>query len=45
MYAEDQDLFFEDFAKAFSKLLSNGIQYPAGTKPMIFKTLDEQDES
>lgn len=44
-YAEDQDLFFEDFSKAFSKLLANGVQYPAGSKPMIFKTLDEQDDS
>ena len=44
MYADDQDLFFKDFAKAFSKLISNGIKYPADSKPILFKTLDEQDE-
>ncbi|RCK57271.1 Cytochrome c peroxidase, mitochondrial [Candida viswanathii] len=45
MYAKDQDLFFKDFSKAFAKLLSNGVQYPSGSKPFTFKTLDEQDDS
>lgn len=44
MYAEDQDLFFNDFSKAFSKLLENGIEFPKETKPIIFKTLDEQED-
>lgn len=43
MYAEDQDLFFKDFADVFSRLLELGITFPKDEKPMIFKTLDEQD--
>lgn len=27
MYAKDQDLFFKDFAAAFSKLLELGVPY------------------
>ncbi|CCD22260.1 cytochrome-c peroxidase NDAI_0A01020 [Naumovozyma dairenensis CBS 421] len=42
-YANDLDTFCKDFAKAFSKLLENGITYPEDSKPMYFKTLDEQD--
>ena len=28
MYAKDEELFFKDFAKAFSKLLELGVQFP-----------------
>ncbi|ODV68682.1 mitochondrial cytochrome c peroxidase [Hyphopichia burtonii NRRL Y-1933] len=44
MYAEDQDLFFKDFSKAFSALLEKGIEYPKDVKPFEFKTLDEQED-
>lgn len=44
MYAEDQDLFFSDFSKAFSRLIELGISYPEGTKPYLFRTLDEQED-
>ncbi|KAK6201141.1 cytochrome c peroxidase [Scheffersomyces amazonensis] len=43
-YAKDQDLFFKDFSKAYSTLLELGISYPRGSKPFIFKTVDEQEE-
>lgn len=43
MYAEDQDLFFNDFSNAFTKLIENGIDFPEDSERMIFKTLDEQD--
>ena len=33
MYAKDEDLFFKDFAKAFSKLLELGVPFPATAKP------------
>jgi len=29
-YAKNEDLFFKDFAKAFSKLLELGVAFPAG---------------
>lgn len=32
MYAEDQDKFFEDFAKAFSTLLELGVPFPEDAK-------------
>lgn len=44
-YAKDQDLFFADFSKAFTKLLENGITFPKDSEQWEFKTLDEQDES
>ena len=28
MYASNEDLFFTDFAKAFSRLLELGVQFP-----------------
>ena len=28
IYAKDEDLFFKDFAKAFSKLLELGVAFP-----------------
>lgn len=43
-YAEDQDLFFKDFADAFSKLLELGITFPKDSKPFVFKTLEEQED-
>lgn len=42
-YAKDQDLFFADFTKAFTKLLENGIDFQ-GREHWEFKTLDEQNE-
>lgn len=44
MYAEDEQLFFSDFSKAFTKLLENGINFPKEIKHWEFKTLDEQEE-
>lgn len=32
LYAKDEDVFFEDFAKAFAKLLELGVPFSA-TKP------------
>ena len=29
MYVKDEDLFFKDFAKAFSKLLELGVPFPS----------------
>lgn len=43
-YAQDQDLFFADFSKAFTKLLENGIAFPKDLQQWEFKTLDEQEE-
>jgi cytochrome c peroxidase len=28
LYAKDEDLFFKDFAAAFSKLLELGVSFP-----------------
>lgn len=39
-YAEDEDKCMKDFASAFSRLLERGVKF--NTKPMYFKTLDEQ---
>eukprot|EP00816_Leptocylindrus_hargravesii_P009824 CAMPEP_0196808532 /NCGR_PEP_ID=MMETSP1362-20130617/8523_1 /TAXON_ID=163516 /ORGANISM="Leptocylindrus danicus, Strain CCMP1856" /LENGTH=320 /DNA_ID=CAMNT_0042182911 /DNA_START=17 /DNA_END=979 /DNA_ORIENTATION=- len=33
LYAKDQDVFFKDFAKAFSKLLALGVAPVVGAKP------------
>jgi len=33
LYAKDEDAFFKDFAKAFSKLLELGVPFAAVTKP------------
>lgn len=43
-YANNQDVFFEDFKNAYVKLLENGIEFDKLGKPMVFKTLDEQEE-
>lgn len=43
-YAEDSDLFFSDFSKAFTKLLENGVTFEKQTPYWEFKTLDEQEE-
>lgn len=42
-YADDEQLFFRDFSKAFTKLLENGIAFPKDAKYWEFQTLDEQD--
>lgn len=41
-YANDQDLFFKDFTKVYTKLIENGIEFPKENKPHLFKTLKEQ---
>lgn len=41
-YAKDVDLWFKDFADAYSKLLEKGIEFPEDNKPLEFKTLHEQ---
>lgn len=43
-YANDEELFFKDFSKAFSRLLELGITYPENVKPMEFKSLEEQED-
>ncbi|KAK6455712.1 cytochrome c peroxidase [Scheffersomyces xylosifermentans] len=43
LYAADQDLFFKDFSKAYAALLELGVEYPRGSKPFLFKTIDEQE--
>jgi cytochrome c peroxidase len=43
-YAADEQLFFKDFAKAYSTLLELGITYPKSQKPYHFKTREEQSE-
>ncbi|SCU96179.1 LAFA_0G04764g1_1 [Lachancea sp. 'fantastica'] len=41
-YASNQDAFFNDFAKVFTKLIENGIEFPKDIKYTTFKTLEEQ---
>ncbi|CEP64460.1 cytochrome-c peroxidase LALA0_S11e04676g [Lachancea lanzarotensis] len=41
-YAKNQDVFFSDFAKVFTKLIENGIEFPKNIKATTFKTLEEQ---
>ncbi|RLV93775.1 Cytochrome c peroxidase mitochondrial [Spathaspora sp. JA1] len=41
-YAADEELFFKDFSKAFSKLISLGVTYPKGFQLWELKTLDDQ---
>lgn len=42
-YANDQDIFFKDFAQVFQKLLENGIDFPKNVPIWAFDTLDDQD--
>lgn len=42
-FAKNENAFFQEFTKAFVKLLENGIEFPKENKPIVFKTLDEQD--
>ncbi|SCU87572.1 LADA_0E04808g1_1 [Lachancea dasiensis] len=42
-FAKDQDAFFNEFGKAFTKLIENGIEFPKNIKTTVFKTLDEQE--
>ena len=37
IYAKDEKRFFEDFAKAFSKLLELGVPFPQDAKPLVFE--------
>ena len=43
-YATDEKAFFEDFSKAFAKLIELGVPEEnfAGKAPFTLKTLDEQ---
>lgn len=41
-YANDNELFFTEFAKAFSTLLELGCAFKAGTPSYEFKRLDDQ---
>lgn len=41
-YAEDNDLFFSEFARCFSQLLELGCTFKAGTPTFEFKRLDDQ---
>lgn len=45
VYAADQDKFFGDFSKAFTKLLENGITFAKGQEQWEFKTIEEQEEA
>ncbi|KAJ2554695.1 heme peroxidase [Coemansia sp. RSA 1933] len=40
IYAADQDAFFADFTKAFTKLLELGVKFPEDAPVYEFKTLD-----
>ncbi|KAJ1798653.1 heme peroxidase [Coemansia sp. RSA 2399] len=40
IYAADQDAFFADFTKAFTKLLELGIKFPEDSPVYEFKTLE-----
>ncbi|ESW99464.1 hypothetical protein KL918_001603 [Ogataea parapolymorpha] len=42
LYAKDEEKCMSDFADVFSRLLERGIKFPNSTKPMVFKTLEEQ---
>ena len=42
-FANNQDVFFKEFAVSYTKLLENGITFQKGQQPFIFKTLDEQE--
>ena len=39
-YAKDEKCFFEDFAKAFSKLLELGVEFPQDSKPLVFELVN-----
>jgi cytochrome c peroxidase len=38
VYAKDEKKFFEDFAKAYKKLLELGVPFKEGTREYKFKT-------
>jgi cytochrome c peroxidase len=38
LYAKDEEKFFSDFAAAFSKLQSLGVEFPVDSKSIRFKT-------
>ena len=42
-YAADNDFFFSEFSKAFSRLLELGCTFKADSKPFEFKRLDDQE--
>ena len=42
-YAADNDFFFSEFSKAFSRLLELGCSFKADSKPFEFKRLDDQE--
>lgn len=44
-YAEDQDVFFEDFKNIYVKLLEKGITFEDPSPRFIFKTLEEQQQN
>ena len=39
-YAEDQDVFFEDFSRAVVKLLELGVPFADGQKSIEFQRVD-----
>ena len=39
-YAKDEQRFFEDFAKAFSKLLELGVEFTRDSKPLVFEVVN-----
>lgn len=43
-YANDQDLFFEDFKNVYVKLIERGITFDESCPRYVFKTLDEQQD-
>lgn len=43
-YANDQDLFFEDFKNVSVKLIERGITFDESCPRYVFKTLDEQQD-
>lgn len=41
LYAKDQDKFYEDFAKAFKKLIELGVPFKGDEKEYVFQRVNE----
>ena len=42
-YANDEKIFFKEFADVITKLFELGVPFKEGTKKMTFKTIEEQE--
>lgn len=41
LYAKDQDKFYEDFAKAFKKLIELGVPFKGDEKEYVFEVINQ----